>query len=230
LPYCHAVICVISSFGGLLGTFTARWCVFNHRRVVAVAVDDRSEPLEVVQRAFADRGAEGIEFLESPNDPELRETATFPLLLSKVASTDPDEASFYAHTKGTSTSDDAEAVRLWRDAMYEALLQPIEVVRDGLRRYPCVGTTKMVWPAGRVPPYPTRLMHGRWMFAGAFFWLRHDQVFTRPDWHDVPKDRYGTEAWLSGLFQPEDALTLYQPWPVDVFPTPNPYVTQVHRR
>jgi len=92
------------------------------------------------------------------------------------------------------TSDDAEGGRLCWNAMHHALLQPIEVVRDGLRRHPCVGTTKLVWPAGRVPPYPTRLMHGRWVFAGTLFWFRHDQVFTRPDRQDVPQDRYGTEA------------------------------------
>jgi hypothetical protein len=87
----------------------------------------------------------------------------------------------------------------------------------------------MVWQAGSIPPYPTRLMVGNWMFSGTFFWFRHDRVFTRPGWDKIADDRYGAEAWLSSLLYEHESVSLYQPWPVDKYPTPSPYDPRVHQ-
>lgn len=193
--------------------------IFNGRKVVAVVTGDKLHGPQVVRDEFHDPT---IEYLEIPNDPQLREVATFLPLLESVASENPDEASFYAHTKGNSTRDDALGAEMWRNAMYHHLLDGVNTCRDLLLTHPCVGTHKMVWPEN-TPPYPSRLKHGNWMFAGTFFWFRHQDIYGHPQWREIPADRYGAEAWLSGLFDASQAATVFQPWPASEYPTPSPY-------
>jgi hypothetical protein len=193
--------------------------IFNGRKIVAVATGEHLRPISSVQREFE---GEEIEYLELPNDRRLREVATFLPLLRAIRSTDVEEATFYAHTKGNSTADNALGAEMWRNAMYHHLLDHWQVCMGLLETHPCVGTHKMHWLPG-YPPYPSQLRHGNWMFAGTFFWFRHKDVFNHPKWNYVPDDRYGAEAWLSGLFEVKDAASVFQPWPVNEYPTPSPY-------
>ncbi|MHB8953575.1 MAG: hypothetical protein ACYC4U_11445 [Pirellulaceae bacterium] len=193
--------------------------IFSGRKVVAVAVGEKLHSLDVVRKEFGDPA---IEYLEIPNDKELREVATFLPLLQAVESTDPEEASWYGHTKGNSTRDNALGAEMWRNAMYHHLLDGVNVCRDLLLTHPCVGTHKIQTPKG-VSIYSSGLLHGQWMFAGTFFWFRHNTVFGHPDWRKVPQDRYGAEAWLSGLFPARQAATVFQPWPVSEYPVPSSY-------
>jgi hypothetical protein len=78
-------------------------------------------------------------------------------------------------------------------------------------------------------PYPNRLDHGQWMFAGTFFWFRHDAVFGKPNWWRIPRDRYGAESWLSGLFDVHEAATVFQPWPASEYPPPSPYDPRLYQ-
>ena len=202
---------------------------FTGKKVVAVAVGKNLHPPAVVEREFND---DTVEFLKVENDTQLREVATFLPLLKKVESTCHEEATFYAHTKGNSTEDGFLGAEMWRNAMYHHLLDHLEVCRDLLRTHPCVGTHKLCWPVGE-DPYPKNaskksFKRGIWMFAGTFFWFRNDAVFTHPRWMEVPQDRYGAEAWLSGLFKVDEAATVFQPWPVDGFPGPNPYDPKIY--
>jgi hypothetical protein len=199
--------------------------IFNGRKIVAVVEGEGLHGLDVVRREFAD---EGIEWLTRPNDPELRETATLADLLAAVESTDPEEASFYSHTKGNSTADNALGAEYWRNAMYHHLLDGVHACRDLLASHPCVGTHKMCWHALR-SPYPSGLSVGNWMLAGTFFWFRHDAVYTHPIWRDVPRDRYGAEAWLSTLFSADQAATVFQPWPASEYPVVSPYDPSIYQ-
>jgi hypothetical protein len=202
---------------------------FNGKLTVAIAEGDGLHQQMAVMAAF-NKGSwfNRIRWLAMPNDPELRETATFLPLLLSVASVNSSEATFYAHTKGNSTSDDPRGATYWRNAMYANLLDRWKECLDLLTQppYVCVGTHKMHWGLSRnqpVNPYPTGLRHGEWMLAGTFFWFRNDAVFGHPRWRYVPADRYGTEAWLSGLFSQAQAASVFQPWPEDQWPTPSPY-------
>jgi len=193
--------------------------IFNGRKLVAVAVGEKLHGVDVVRRAFDDPS---IEYLAIPNDKELREVASFLPLLEAVESTNPEEASFYGHTKGNSTRDNALGAEMWRNQMYHSLLDGVNACRDLLWTHPCVGTHKMQYPPEMVP-FPSKLKHGNWLFAGTFFWFRHQDVYAHPKWRDVPRDRYGAEAWLSGLFDAHQAASVFQPWPASEFPTPSPY-------
>lgn len=212
-----------------LAEIRQRWHLFNGRRVLAVVRDDGLHDIDTVRHEL---GRSDCEWLEFDNDAELREVVTFLPLLKSVASTSNQEATFYGHTKGTSSELGISGPRAWRNAMYHALLDNIEVVRAALMTSPAVGTTKLTWPPGARSPYPNGLSYGNWMFAGTFFWFRHSSIFTRPDWDQVLPDRYGAEAWLSGMFRADECLTLMQPWPIEEYPSPSPYNPTLypHRR
>lgn len=195
--------------------------VFTGRKVIAVAQGPGLHSLSEVAHMLDGADAE---FIAVPNDPQLREVASFEVLLRAVESTDPGDASFYAHTKGNSTAGSALGVEFWRNAMYHHLLDGYCACLDLLSQHPCVGTHKMMWSSGS--PYPSGLLRGNWMYAGTFFWFRHRDVFTRA-WCPVPHDRYGAEAWLSGFVAADEAATVYQPWPAHR-PVPNAYDPSIY--
>lgn len=199
--------------------------LFNGKRVIAIAVGEGLHEPGVIREAF---GGGPWRFIEIPNDRELREVATFLPLLEAVANTNDCEATFYAHTKGNSTADSALGATYWRNAMYHHLLDRWEECMKELEYHYFVGTHKMVWPENIRSPFPTAEvidpLIGNWMHAGTFYWFRHDRVFNRPDWKNILRDRYGAEAWPS-IVCPDhrQAKSMFQPWPEDVYPTPNPY-------
>jgi hypothetical protein len=204
-----------------------RWGIFTGRKIIAVANGPGLHDLSAVQALVRRPDAE---WMPIRNDPELREVASFAPLLSAISSTCSSEATFYAHTKGNSTGEDKRGAWLWTLAMYRHLLDQPEVILDALRQYAAVGCCKMVWPRGTKPPYPSGLPSGTWMFAGTFFWFRHDRIFKGgAKWRNVPRDRYGAEAWLSTLLDESEVLSVYQPWPISQYPTPSPYNPFVHR-
>ena len=202
--------------------------IFTGRRIVAIATGKGVLPADQVREALG----EGFETVEVPNDPQLREVASFPTLLKEIASLDPTEVTFYAHSKGNSTADDPVGALRWTAMMYSQLLGRWLAATALLEHFASVGTMKIVWPEGIHGPYPTQQpsmaslyprLPGRWMFAGTFFWFRHSDVFSKPNWSEVLPDRYAAEAWLSGLFEAEEGFSMFQPWPEDYYPTPSPY-------
>lgn len=198
-----------------------RRSVFNGRVILAIATGDKLHEPGVVMTECRDHS---IEYLEVPNDRELREAASFRQLLEAIADSDEWSATFYAHTKGNSTKGNALGAEYWRNAMYHHLLDHVQVCRDLLLTHPCVGTHKMVWPNDTATPFPSRISNRhRWMFAGTFFWIRNRDVFSSDAWRNVREDRYGAEAWLGDLFTTDQAATVFQPWPVSEYPTPSPY-------
>jgi len=190
--------------------------VFNGRKLIAVAAGEGLLRVDEVRSRF-DWG--DAEFVEIANDRELREVATFPVLIGRASCWE--GATFYAHTKGNSTDGDKVGAVRWRNEMYRQLLDDIPRAMICLRTHAAVGTHKMIWRDKR-PPYPSGLKHGGWMFAGTFFWFRNDVIYQRK-WQDVPRDRYGAEAWLSGILQWHEGWSVYQPWPEHQYPTPSPY-------
>jgi len=193
-----------------------RWSVFTGRKIVAIATDPNSYTAEEVQAEFAD---DSIEWIVRPNDGRLREASTFPALLAAVQ-TEANDAVFFAHTKGTNNRMMEAGIVAWRNTMYAKLLDDPEAIRNHLRRHPFVGCCQGSW--GRAPsPYPSRLRWGEWMFAGTFWWFSTEAVFSHPKWATVPNDRYGVEAWPSGLFCRDDCLSIFQPWPKTSMPPSN---------
>ena len=159
--------------------------LFNGRRIIGIVSDERSDPPEAVQAAFA---GHGCEFIVAPNDAR-GEVATFAQMLPRLVSTDADELTFYAHAKGVKYEPQfPPAVRRWAEVQYAVSLDDWRGLREQLQRFAMTGIFRK---------------HGRfrnhenvsdWHYSGTFFWLRHAQVFQRP-WADVPQFYGGVEAW-----------------------------------
>jgi hypothetical protein len=194
--------------------------LFNGERIAAIACDASTHSLDVSSAMLREYGWRCYEL---PNDAELRETVSFlPLLCWVRAACGPSDAIFYSHTKGNTTADGEAGATLWRNAMYHHLLSDWSVVERSLERHLFAGCCGLRWPRSIGSPYPSRLDVGDWMLAGTFWWFR-SEVLRHERWRQVPIDRYGVEAWPSVVASRDQAESLYQPWPIDSYPSPSPY-------
>lgn len=164
--------------------------LFNGRRLVGIVTDERSEPADAVRAAFA---GHGCEFVEMPNDSR-GEAATFPALLQRLAGTDPQDVSFYAHAKGVKYEPAfPPAVRRWAEVQYAVALDHWPAVREQLDRWAMTGMLR------RLGRFANHRNLGDWHYSGTFFWFRHGPVFRRA-WQDVPQFYGGVEAWPGVMF------------------------------
>ncbi len=182
-----------------VGRLLTHWGTFNGRRLVAVATGEGLEPEGVVRAAFDGAPAEFIAF---PNDRDLRETAFFVEGLTCLQSLDPQECTFYGHTKGQAYEGRRlENVKRWTDAMYILNLGSPDLVDRLVGRHPIIGCFKRRIDHGGAP----------WHYAGTFFWFRHDALFSR-NWRDICRTRYGTEGYPGRMFRDEEAFELTPRW------------------
>src|SRR5207249_5847089 len=93
--------------------------IFNGRRIIGIVHDSQSELPEEVMKCFE---GHGCEFVVRSNNP-LGEVNTFPKMLARLASEDPNEITFYAHAKGVKYGAKASLpVRQWAEALYVTTL------------------------------------------------------------------------------------------------------------
>jgi hypothetical protein len=127
-----------------------------------------------------------------------------------LASTDPEEATFYAHTKGVSYRDvgwKLENTLAWAEAMYTMNLGCPEAIAKLLVRYATVGCFLNEGPhAG-----------SSWHYSGAFFWFNHAAIFSRPQWQSVFQSKYGVEGYLGRLIQRDRAFCLTDPITLNLY-------------
>lgn len=171
------------------------WAAFNGRKLVVVAVGPGTESETAVQSAFEGSDAE---LIVAKNDPDLGETPSFLDGLGRLESLDPEECTFYAHAKGQTRVDKGDSVRRWTEAMYFMSLSNTSLIDHLIRKYATLGCFKQVMINWRGVP---------WAFAGTFFWIRHDALFSR-NWRSINNDRYGVEAYPGRVFREEEAFAL----------------------
>lgn len=174
--------------------------MFNGRRVVAIATEVRMDPPSKVKQAFK---GEVDEFIEVPNEPRLREVASFLPLMERLASTARHEAVFYGHAKGvTRPVNDGVSVHPWADLLYESCLDYWPLVEQLLTKHPIAGSMKK---NGAMFTGSRSTFH----YSGAFYWLRSCMVFNRPMWKTVDQQWWGTEAWPGLAFSAKEAATIF---------------------
>lgn len=168
--------------------------LFNGKRVVGIVRDERAEPPEAVQ-AYLE--GHGCEFVVEPNAAG-GEAVTFAAMLQRVASTERNELSFYAHAKGVKYEPQfPPSVRRWAEVQYAVMLDDWAAVRDQLQRLAMTGIFRK---HGRFRNHQNL---GDWHYSGTFFWLRHAHVFRRK-WQEVPAFYGGVEAWPGTLFERDE--------------------------
>jgi len=209
-----------------LDQLKTRLDLFNGRRVIAIAEGDKLIPRADIEKILG----HDCEYYTFPNDPRLREVASFSRLLWQVRSIDSNTATFYAHTKGTAPHhrDNVPkqlAIHQWRNRMYHELLDHWPLVATALKTNACVGTHKIDYSMMKdyIMHSPTGLEWGKWHFAGNFYWFRHDCIFRNPHWSEIPDDPFAAEMWLGKFIDSADAASLFQDWNPKTHPAPDLY-------
>lgn len=177
--------------------------IFNGRRIVLLKTGPGMDAAAFVREQLVPIG--DFEIVHVDNHPKLHETAGFMQGLELLASTDPNEATFYAHTKGVAkwnrSRDHQLSIMQWRNRMYHECLHDPVRVRSVLEHAACAGCYRRA--AVDYAGHP-------WCFAGSFFWFRHDRVFSDPDWPlAIVPNRMGPELFLSGVLDVTESAEFY---------------------
>jgi hypothetical protein len=178
--------------------------LFNGRRLVAVSVDHKTEPVGEVMDAFGGEVDAG-DFVVVENEPGAPEAKTLPLLLERLATSDPDRCVLRAHAKGVTHEHDGKwpVVKEWTETLYEAMLDYWPAVQADLERYPITGCFRNDWRQ-----WPAEAPASEWFYSGSWWWARSRHLFARP-WRDVPRFWSGVEAMPSLLFARDEAGCLF---------------------
>jgi hypothetical protein len=159
----------------------AYWNVFNGRKLIVIARDGRTEASE---RVLPWLGATDYQVMQVDNDPGLGETRSFLDGLARLQSSDPQEATFYAHAKGvTRPAHLLPNILAWCDAMYLLNLSSPELVDRLMERFDTVGAFHLAPPGAP------------WIFGGTFFWFKHSALFSGR-WTEIERTRHGVENYV----------------------------------
>lgn len=178
---------------------------FNGRKVVVIKTGDELVDPEEVKQVFT---IPGIEFRTWPNGPH-HEFEGFMENLETFYSLDPNEITFYAHTKGSGKAHKKHlleehhiAIRQWRNRMYYECLGDFERIDAILSKYSAAGCFL------RNNPRVETVHH--WMFLGTFWWMNHRRFFSRQWQKNVRQERGWPEKCLSSVIPLDEAYSLYE--------------------
>ena len=176
--------------------------VFTGKRVISVVTGSNSASLQQVQDVFGE-AANSITWLNFTNDHNLREVVSFKPLFEQTQSLNPNEITFFAHTKGvTKPMNDGVTVHRWAEIMYETCLDYLPLVEQLLQKHPVVGSFKKIGAYFN----PSR---SSWHYSGTFYWLRNLSVFRKKNWSEIDQTWWGTETWPSLHFNYVQAGTIF---------------------
>lgn len=171
---------------------------FNGKCAIIIATDDRTEDINVVRQEVSSLG---FEVFEERNNKKLPMVSEFHKHLEFFKSTNRDEAVFFGHSKGVSHIQADGSPNLstlsWAETMFKLNLDCPTLVDKLLERYKAVGAFKYFGPHGGAP----------WHYAGTFFWLRCDALYSR-DWRTPSNDYFDVEGFPGRIVKDEDAFCL----------------------
>jgi hypothetical protein len=169
----------------------ARRRLFDGVRVVAIVTDQTTLPASRVKRVLEDFECE---FIEKPNDPNMRETHTWLDLWERIPRDD--SATFCCHAKGATKR--IPEIQWWTDVMWHVLGDHPVVTDEALAMKQIVGCFRRrdfndyPWPVS-------------WHFSGTFYWVRSDSAPRGA----VDQHGWATEAWPGRHFREEDSCCLF---------------------
>lgn len=195
--------------------------MFNGRRIVAVCTPtaktvrahlsptpqptDRTylelDSAAEVKKAFA---GHVHEFVEVPNDPNLREVATFLPLFERLENVNPLSVTFYCQAKGVTHQNGQWTPTRWAEVMYETLLDYWPLTERALRTHSTVSVFKWDDKAWQESV-------SAWTYSGSFWWQRDAALFSQPNWRKIDQFWSGIEPYLSLHFPTQKAACLFHP-------------------
>jgi hypothetical protein len=186
------------------------------QRIFAIATGPGLLPADQVAPFLPPRS----QIISVPNNNELRETYTLPLLLARAFTVEPDDTVLYAHSKGmTWMGHQFEATtRWWSLAMYRHLFSAAAL--ENSRKFPFTGWLKY---EGRAPAFPA---YSKWHLVGTFWWFKATEIYRRMWWNIYPA-KFGAEAYPSGFCESQYVSAPYQ-IPADQHFTPGTDVARIY--
>lgn len=185
--------------------------LFNGKRIVSVATNSgdskrtrgkmATDTHADVAEEFKRHGMRIDEFLVFKNSTRLREVVSFVPMLERVKSTDPNEVTFTCHAKAV-THDPGTIPVEWGETMYQTCLDHWPTIQNALECYSMAGGIR------RFGQFKTRGNH-RWHYSGTFYWFRHDDIFSHPEWNQLDQTFFGTESWPGRLFPAEQCACIF---------------------
>jgi hypothetical protein len=173
--------------------------LFDSRRLVAVNVGPGLDPPAAVRAALP-----GFEVIEVPNNPSLREVATFlPLFEGLLADYDPASVTLYAQSKGVTRKAHETGPR-WAEVLYDLYCDHWPLVAESLASRPLAGA---FLKAGR----GWRESASLWHYSSSWFWFRTDALFALPDWRRIDRFWSGIEPYPSLHFPYSAAGCVFHP-------------------
>lgn len=183
-----------------VGQILRRIKLFNGHRVVAICTGPRLDPPDHVKDQFA---GHVHEFIEVPNNPGLREVATFEKLFERVESVNDQHFTFYGHAKGV-TRPSSHPAHPWADLLHQVNLDHWPLVEQQLREFPVTGAFKKFGRGWR-----EKDSNSDWHYSGSFFWFRNQDLFSQPDWRKIDQFWSGIEPYISQHFKSKDGGSLF---------------------
>lgn len=177
--------------------------IFDGRRIVAIAVDNKSDSHETVRQYL---GNAVHEYLIYNNSITKGELTSFIPLISQLETNDPNQITFRAHAKGVSQKTDRDRRRTtphlmdWADMLYSANLDAMDLVYDQLTDHAMTGACR------KFNQFPTQ--PGRCSYSGSFYWFRDCYVYAR-NWREVFDRRFGVEEWPARMFEARETSCLF---------------------
>ena len=189
----------IGNFRWNLDQLRKRWGVFTGKKFIAVAQGKGLLHIRYVKELLPP----DCEVFAVENNTDIRETASFPVLLKKLHEVaNLSGITFYGHTKGVSHGETDSTIKLWTSALYYFNLDRMDLVERVLREYKVAGALVRY---GEFAGFPRE---SRWHYAGTFFWFKNLELFSR-NWKKILPTRYGVEGYLSTLFSEDEAGIIF---------------------
>lgn len=193
-----------------LGMLLRRVHLFNGKRVLAIVTGGGLEPAWRVKQMIE---GHGFDVIETPNNPNLREAKTLPMLLERVRTAEPDRALFFGHAKGVTREPVlGNSTHSWSNLCHEASLDYWPLVETLLQGRPLAGPFLK-------PGYGFAKSRSSWHYSGTFFWARSADLFAR-DWKVIDQKWFGAESYLGLHYGPGEAAAIF---PADGRPRLNLY-------
>lgn len=179
---------------------------FDGKKVIAVVTrtgtttQDLDEP-DVVREYVQGKG---FTIIEVPNDPSLREVATWPKLWEQVEEfKTTEDRVFYCHGKAvTRFWNPGVTCHPWGRLMWSGNLDFMSLTYQSLRRFPITGVFKKVGQGFSGS-------RSSWHYSGSFFWINCQEMFKNDRWRHIDRQWWGNESWPGIHFPPDHAGCLF---------------------
>ena len=186
-----------------LQQLASRWTLFNGKKVVGVAVDQKTAKTSEVIEYANSIGVVFDQVIEKTNSRSLREVITWHPMLDAIGmeGMTADDVVFSCHAKGVRHQSRESHIEAWASLMYQSCLDFMPTVESLMQSHVAAGSFK------RYGMFNT-IGNNQWHYSGTFFWWKPHELFRR-NWRKIDRRFFGTESWLGLHLQKDEAACVF---------------------